>query len=461
MSYAIDLLPYICHGAAYNSNERCDAPACHKETRVAVREEIIGWMRHGDGDDAPKKIMWLSGPAGAGKTAIAGSVAEMCKAEGTLAASFFFSSFSVSADRRSKRCVVTTIANHLAEHKALQEFKTQLLFSIQRNPSIFHKRLKDQAECLLLAPFRAIGHTSDIATWPNGIIIDGLDEVEAQQYDDPTRRDATRKHDDDQLEILDVLFTLAADPAFPFRICISSRPERVISEFFSTTAQESTMKLFLDSKYNPDADIRLFLEAKFANIRRRAGMSSPSWPGVPVLDRLVEMCSGQFIVPVTIIRWMESGLPQRQLDAVLQLDLGVDIGNKNPFATLDALYRHILKRANNPDDDPHLAVKWIRSIHSGFGTDPVQGPFPHETLTAKFWKQFFEDEEGELSYRLGPITSLISVPPPDNTSSPISIYHKSLMDFLSSPTRCGDLYVDQPSRNSFMAERFLVVLKRR
>ncbi|TEB24136.1 hypothetical protein FA13DRAFT_1392572 [Coprinellus micaceus] len=444
------LFPHICHEAAHNSYERCDAPACHEETRVAVREEIVGWMKHGEGDNEPQKIMWLSGPAGAGKTAIAGSVAETCKAERILAASFFFSAFSGSTDRRSKRCLITTIASHLAEHEVLRGFREELLISIEQNPSIFHKRLKEQVECLLLGPFRRIRNDFNATNWPTSIIIDGLDEVEAQQYHDPTRGAAVanRKPDEDQLEILDALFTLAADPTFPFRIFISSRPECIIEEFFSSIAHESTVKLFLDSKYEPDADIKLFLESKFAETRRRNRISNSSWPGQPVLDRLVDMSSGQFIVPTTIMRWIQDGVPQLRLAEVLELE-HLHAGD-NPFATLDALYLHILKRAKNPVNDPHLVVKWISCIVSAYDSAPQP---------ARFWMQLLENVEGELTNRLSPIISLIHVPSPENTSSHITIYHKTLIEFLYSPIRCGDLYVNETSNNSFVSERIFGILK--
>ena len=271
----------------------------------------------------------------------------------------------------------------------------------------------------------------------------------SQQFHALDRDDVNWKSDCDQLEILDVLSTLAANATLPFRIFICSRPERIIEEFFSTTAQEPTIKLFLDSSYEPDADIKRFLESKFADIRRRAGISK-AWPGLEAVDRIVDMSSGQFIVPVTIIRWVGSGIPQRQLADVMQLEQ-VE-GDKNPFATLDALYRHILKRAHTPEDDPCLVVKWILCINSAVT--------PSTRITgARFWRQFLENEEGELSYRLAPITSLLSVPPPNDNSSPMTIYHKSLTDFLSSPNRCGDLYVPETEYDSFVADRIFAVLK--
>ncbi|TEB24519.1 hypothetical protein FA13DRAFT_1817844 [Coprinellus micaceus] len=455
--------PHICHGAAHNSAERCGAPQCREETRVAIRQDIISWIQYGDGDDEPKKVMWLSGPAGGGKTAIAGSVAVACREEGLLAATFFFSSFSPSVDRSSKRGFIITLAHHMSQHAALHQFKSHLLIAIQNQPDIFHKDLKDQAEHLILGPFRNIDDPGSGSQWPKVIIIDGLDEVAAAPHKGPTKQRILRTSEEEQVEILNVILALSQSPIFPFRIFVASRPERNITEFFDTHAGASTIRLFLDSKYEPDADIRLFLEANFGEIRRHAGITSPSWPGKLILDRLVDMSSGQFIVPVTIIRWVKSGIPQRQLDAVLQLER-VGVGKKNPFATLDALYRHILERANAPDDDAGLEViiKWILTINSGFRKRSLScAPYnisPPSPPPATFWRQFLEDEEGEFNYRLGPITSLLSVPL-DDTPSPVTIYHKSLIDFLSSPTRCTDLYVDEEKCMSFISERILMVLK--
>ncbi|TEB23140.1 hypothetical protein FA13DRAFT_1798264 [Coprinellus micaceus] len=446
------LSPHIAHGAAHDSDERWNAPACHEETRVAVREDIVSWIEHGEGDEEPKRIMWLSGPAGCGKTAIAGSVAETCKKEGLLAATFFFSSFSGSAERSSKRGLIATLAHHMSQIGVLHEYKSHLHEAIDRQPDIFRKNLNEQAKRLILEPFQKVHDDQESrAGWPTVVIIDGLDEVVAAQHPNPTDQQSPSTSEDDQVEILRVLLALSKSPFFPFRIFVASRPERNIIHFLSTDASGTTVNLFLDSKYNPDADIRLFFESKFGSIRRRTGMLGPLWPGDDTLNRLVAMSSGQFIVAVTIIRWVEAGIPQVQLNTVLQLQQP-KATTKNPFATLDALYRHILQRAHNSDDDPHLVVKWIVCITSGMHRYA-------DVPRVNFWRRFLENVEGEVNYRLAPITSLISVPPPSDTSSPITIYHKSLTDFLSSPARCGDLYVEDAEHTSFLSERIFVVLK--
>ncbi|KAJ3533529.1 hypothetical protein NMY22_g7299 [Coprinellus aureogranulatus] len=431
------LEPYISHGAAHDSNERCDAPQCSPETREAIQAEVIGLIRDGDVYQWSKRITWLGGPAGAGKTAIAGSVAVACAELGLLAGTFFFSSVLGSGDtRRTKRCVVTTLAYQLARRGALHEYRVQLLVAIKENPDIFSKCLQEQAQRLILDPFRAIHGKCDTSNWPRGILYDGLDEVKAVQYHDSAREDLIRKDEDDQLEILKTLLSLANSPDFPFRIFISSRPERIINQFFTTTAKASTVILFLDSKYEPDADIERFLQSKLAVIREDSGISNPEWPGDEVIGS--------------------------QLEEIMQL-VRTKEAPKNPFALLDLLYTHITNRS----PDPRLAVVWIRCIIAsaqqldGFNFMDKGNAWVHGFLpaSASFWKAFLEDIEGEFSYILSPLASLISIPPLNDRRSDIKIYHKSFTDFLNWEVRSGALWVQDRTCYEFAAGRYVSVLK--
>ncbi|KAJ3500250.1 hypothetical protein NMY22_g19318 [Coprinellus aureogranulatus] len=339
----------------------------------------------------------------------------------------------VLSSRRTKSCVVTTLAYQLARHKALHEYKAQLVVAIGENPDI--------TQC-------------DMSCWPRGILYNGLDEVKAVQYHDNTREDLIRKDDDDQVEILEVLHALATSPVFPFRIFVASRPEDNIAHFFSTTARASTIVLFLDSKYKPDADIKRYLQSRFAEIRRRSRISNSSWPGVEAIDQIVEMSSGQFIVPATVLRYIESGLPQIQLEEIMQVAKG-QIGAKNPFALLDAVYTHIINRS----PDPQLAVIWIR--HMITAMELIYPRSCYDSLPAHFWKKFFEDTDGQFYHILKNLASLLSIPPDNDHRSPIKTYHKSLNDFLTSKDRCGDLYVETESLDESSASRYVVILQNR
>jgi len=74
--------------AFYDSDNRPDPPKCHPNTRVAVINKIIDWAN--GMTDTNAFMLWLYGPAGAGKTAIARRIAELFAKYGLLLASFLF-----------------------------------------------------------------------------------------------------------------------------------------------------------------------------------------------------------------------------------------------------------------------------------------------------------------------------------------------------------------------------------
>ncbi|RXW21828.1 hypothetical protein EST38_g4042 [Candolleomyces aberdarensis] len=447
------LQEHIAAGAMYNSAERCDAPKCHSETRIAVREEIVSWILHGDGDAQPTKILWVTGPAGTGKTAIMGSIADTCQEDGSLEACFFFSSFSGSANRRSKRCVVFTLAYQLIQHGSLHQVKRQILAAIERNPAIFEQKLEVQLHQLILQPLQDCRGSSDISTWPKVIVIDGLDECEVEQYHDTSQTNVpTRSKEDDQTEILSILYKAASAQDFPFRIIIASRPEHIIHSFFTHVASLATRQQFLDEKYNPEADMSLFLECKFADIRRRYHLPA-SWPNKEAIQKLVHNASGQFIHVATVLRFVEGtpGLPQDLLQQVLELPTTT---TTNPFAPLDGLYAHIL----NSSPDPPLVAFWLnlmfRESYLKLLSSVSIKPPP-----AIFVQLFLESSQGQAAYILRNLHSLISVPSRGDYTSPYSLFHKSLVDFLGDPIRSGPLNVSEMEMFEFLSERYLKLWK--
>ncbi|KAJ3508396.1 hypothetical protein NMY22_g16631 [Coprinellus aureogranulatus] len=78
-----ELYEHIAPGAMHNSAARYDAPKCHPETRKAVKENIFGWISDRDEGGGPQQLLWLTGPAGAGKTAIMGTIADELEQRGS------------------------------------------------------------------------------------------------------------------------------------------------------------------------------------------------------------------------------------------------------------------------------------------------------------------------------------------------------------------------------------------
>ncbi|KAJ3535448.1 hypothetical protein NMY22_g6485 [Coprinellus aureogranulatus] len=413
-----DLQQHIVEDALHNSDQRCDAPACYPETRKAVQADILSWITNGYQDDEPKKIMWLSGPAGSGKTAIAGSIAETCEEEGLLAGSFFFSCFRGAVETSSKRGVVATMAYSFLQHESLQCLQFSILSSIDKDPSIFRRRLREQCKTLLLRPFHLLRSALDQRSIPQVIILDGVDEIKAALSRN-TELIGRQADEADQLEVLSALLQAAQDPRFPFRILVVSRPERVIQEFFATQANHITRQLHLDKDYNADSDIALFLRAKLSRIRHRYGLPA-SWANDGVVEKLVNDASGQFVYADTVIRFLESadaGL-QVRLDCVLGLDARRDV--LRPFAKLDALYTHIIHQS----PDPILAAEWIRHIGDDLTDD-----------SAFFLRHSLEEEVGQSYRLLENLSSLLYTPPADDLEGQYELYHKSLIDFLQDSKR--------------------------
>lgn len=91
---------------------------CYPQTRVAVRDEITAWI-NGE-DSGVERILWVSGPAGAGKTAIARSLVKSWRKMRLLAASFFFSSVSGMSYYHSKARLIPTLAYQLTRCGSLR-----------------------------------------------------------------------------------------------------------------------------------------------------------------------------------------------------------------------------------------------------------------------------------------------------------------------------------------------------
>jgi hypothetical protein len=390
--------------------------------------------------DRTQNMKWVTGPAGSGKSAVMGSLADRCAEKGVLGATFFFASWSASLGRRRKTALVTTIAHQLARYH--RDLRDEISKAVDENSDIFGKNLHAQMEALVLIPLRRTAARLGGPNLRGVIIIDGLDECEAEQYHDvgsKAKFRPARTNEQDQLEILRALRSASLDPSFPFRILVASRPERVFREFFDLESNPDPFapKLDLHEDYNADADITLFLEVQFNQIRRRYRLPL-SWPLQEEILALVKNASGQFVYASTVIRFIAESPkapPDEQLQSILAMK---STATSNPFKTLDELYFHIMESS----PAPVLAVRWIHGIKE------VSRP-------AYLLNMLFETKPGEAEHLLGTLHSLIRIPHPnDQATTTYGFYHKSLFDFLDDRDRCGRLHVQSEEVLGFLWDRF-------
>ena len=119
-------------------------------------------------------IMWVYGPAGSGKSAIAQTIAEMCEDKMILLASFFFSRNDPS--RSNVKPLIATIAYQITLN--LPHVREGILGAIERDPLIFSKSLAVQFKSLIVAPLQPLVEAGFFKepTSHHLVIIDGLDE---------------------------------------------------------------------------------------------------------------------------------------------------------------------------------------------------------------------------------------------------------------------------------------------
>ncbi|KDR79782.1 hypothetical protein GALMADRAFT_136388 [Galerina marginata CBS 339.88] len=408
--------------AFHNSAERFDPPKCHENTRVAVLKKIMDWILRQDPDTRDAIVMWLYGAAGAGKSAIAQSLAEMCYGSNKLLASFFFSRNHPL--RGNARALVATLAYQLVVNLPPgTQVREHIAATIEHNPLIFAQSLEEQFLSLIVSPLKQLAESGFFANpdSPRLIIIDGLDECDKSPV---------------QCNIIRTIFQLIHSQRLPILFLIASRPETEICLAFDAPSSIPILaRLALDDEYGSFDDIRRFLYDKFTEIKQTHQIKNHiprSWPTQDVVEALVRKSSGQFIYASTVIKFVGSSRhrPTDRLDIIL----GIRPGNGSaPFAELDALYTNILSRVDDVVNVLHILSLLILKP-SNF--------WPDDNLEA-----FLSLKPGDISLILSDLGSLLSLEHLAGFPEP-TILHASLKDFLLDSSRSKDFHVNPVERHN-------------
>ncbi|KIM44198.1 hypothetical protein M413DRAFT_25649 [Hebeloma cylindrosporum] len=418
------LMRAVSSNAFYDSDDRPDPPKCHENTRVAVINRIMDWATGKIDKDA--FMLWLYGPAGAGKTAIVRNAAERFEEHGLLLASFLF--FRSDPNRNTVGPLVASIAYSVS--CVIPGARDPINHAVEEDPLILSYSVEAQLKKLLFKPLRLLVDQGYFLNtqFPPLILIDGLDEC--------LDKDA-------QTNLIQLLSSSVAQYQLPLKFLLASRPELHIKSAISSASKRSTIShLELNDDFAPDEDIRLFLTDEFHEIKKCHHFRSQiplSWPSQHQIETLVRKASGQFIYASLAVRFINSPYdsPKRQLDVVLELRPPI---NQNlPFSELDELYQFILSHTTNPD-----LLSRILGVHLVFATFlPAGGVSLIEAVLGL--------EEGDVRIFLGPLISLLEVRGSGGEAY-ITFHHSSFMDFLQTRGRSKDYYVDERMCHTLVAQ---------
>jgi len=377
----------------------------------------MNWIIGCDPETRDKWIMWLYGGAGAGKSAIAQTLAERCDAKKRLLGSFFFG--RSDGTRNHAKSLIPTIACQI--YANIPGARSDIASVINNDPLIFNKSLLIQLMSLVVEPLQRLGDTVS----QHLIIIDGLDECVDRAS---------------QVTILRTLFNAGQKHGCRIRFLVSSRPEHDIVNAFSSEDVEMILaRLVLDDEYQSYKDIERFLTDKFKDIAKThpfRNLIPKEWPGDGVVWEITKKSSGQFVYASVVVKYVES-IRHRPTDrlAIIRNLLPRQGDSDMPFAELDALYSHILSSVENPSLVLEILSFVIRQAQ-------IDGPIDQSRkyLLVNDIEEIHDLKLGSLQVLFCDLGALVAIETHYGKLR-VKVLHSSILDFLIDPSRSKDLHI--------------------
>jgi hypothetical protein len=407
---------------------------CLEGTRTEILSHITEWVNSTE-DNAPC-VLWLSGPAGKGKSAIAHTIAKSFEDAGGLGSCYCFDR-QREADRRHEK-IFSTIARDLTDRdpemrRALAD-AVKTANSLKKTPDIIQLWQK-----LLIEPLeKSSGSTGE----PIVIVIDALDESGGV---------GTRK---DLLSILagkhqNTTVPKITDLPGNFRFIVTSRPLDDIKDKFGGVQHIRQMSMDDIPRVDAERDIRAYV--------------SKELEGLDFQDRefavLAKKADGLFEwarLACGYIKESHAGLsPMECYQAVVSRDPA----ERSPL--LHDMYRLILKDIIPGDTFPHsqklrlTALARFRSVMEQIlGTAE---PLPLASLNAMRRHSPKQEDDFDVKLMVKYMGSLLSGT--INPDSPIRPLHASFRDFLTDERSSGEFFIDLSKAHHALAFASLGVMK--
>lgn len=401
---------------------------CLPGTRGDILSKITDWI-DSTREDVPR-VLWLSGTAGKGKSAIAHTIANRSLERGVAGALFCFDR-TQEAQRRHEK-LFTTIARDLSDRDPI--LRGALARAVRNDNELRHtKDVIRQWRQLILGP---VDVASKAIAAPVLIVIDALDE--SGEAD-------SRKH---ILRLLtDEWNASPQSTELPanLRVLITSRQLEDIADTLLTASH--VRHISMDSDISPESaehDIQIYVSTELADLRNVSNDAH--------FQTLARKSDGLFEWARLACKHIKSmnTISRGPMSRFLQLAETSAKGRN----LLDDIYRRILTEIM-PESTHDEAIPIFRSV-MGQVLASLE-PLPMTALT--MMRQHFpcDDDHYDVRLLVGKLGSLVTGI--EDPQTPIRPLHASFYDFLTDKTRSDEFFVEVSSVRNDLAIASLRVMK--
>ncbi|CBF82911.1 hypothetical protein AN3340.2 [Aspergillus nidulans FGSC A4] len=431
----LNVLP-LAEGAAFDSYENEMSPHCHSETRRELLCQINDWSCDRNG----KSIFWLNGMAGTGKSTLARTVARSLRADGRLAASFFFKRGEASRGNASR--FFTTIASQVAS--SIPAATEHIQEAVQSSPMIADKGLGIQFFELIVQPLRAL-KIQLAAAAPVILVVDALNEC------------------DDAVHIKTIIRLLSGEcmKEINLRVFLTARPDTAVRIGFHQVASKAYDGMILHevAQETIDHDIRVVLEQELRKIKQNYNSLASSadallaadWPGSVAIDRLVEIASPLFISAATICRVLSDSrfLPQHQLAMLLEFQ------SASHASKLEVTYLPVLDQILVGDLTRREKEYLTGEFHRVVGSLIILA----EPLSITHLARLLCISRARVETSLASLHAVLRIPADDG---PVRLLHASFRDFLLDEhlLEKTPLAIHAPTVHNYLLQHCLLCMSR-
>ncbi|THU80992.1 WD40 repeat-like protein [Dendrothele bispora CBS 962.96] len=380
---------------------------CLPGTRVKLLEKLEAWALN---ESAEKKVYWLRGMAGTGKSTISHTLCEILDKKQMLGASVFCS--RVDADTSNANLIIPAIAYALALTSPVA--KAKIVEAIKDDDYLASPTYldpKDKMRKLICDPMSRQGIKAC-----KTVVIDALDECT-------------------DLDHVYSLLHAIISPKFdiPLKFFIASRDEDLIR---TALRQEETFELHEVEKDVVRGDIRRYLKKSLEEIRVKRSISL-AWPPQDEFTSLCDRSGILFIYAATVVRYVDSIFYESRLSDLIRE------GFEQGEASIDQLYGNILEIAcrERNKQEIHLMRELVSIVVF------LQNPLPLKDI-ADLWRPASRlasrpasrpasgPRDVDIVERyLSLLTSVIYVP--TDKDAAVTPFHASFPDFIKDSKRCS------------------------